>query len=96
MLTGKDAPGRSGTLTPYTVFTDPQVAGVGLSERQAKQAGKPYELATMPFGDIARAIETDQTAGLLKVLVDPSSERLIWGAHRRRRGGRADPRASWR
>jgi pyruvate/2-oxoglutarate dehydrogenase complex dihydrolipoamide dehydrogenase (E3) component len=77
VLTGKDVAGRSAALTPYTVFTDPQVAGVGLSERQAKQAGKPYQMATMPFGDISRAIETGQTAGLLKVLIDPTSERLL-------------------
>ena len=40
---------------PYTVFTDPQVAGVGLTEREAQSKGVPYELATMPFADIARA-----------------------------------------
>ncbi len=77
VLTGKDVPGRSAALTPYTVFTDPQVAGVGMSEREAKQSGKTYQMATMPFGDIARAIETGQTAGLLKVLIDPDSERLL-------------------
>jgi pyruvate/2-oxoglutarate dehydrogenase complex dihydrolipoamide dehydrogenase (E3) component len=77
VLTGKDVPGRSLALTPWTVFTDPQVAGVGISERQAKESGKPYQMATMPFGDVARAIESGQTAGLLKVLIDPDSERLL-------------------
>jgi pyruvate/2-oxoglutarate dehydrogenase complex dihydrolipoamide dehydrogenase (E3) component len=72
-----DAGGRAGMLTPFTVFTDPQVAGVGLSERQARQTGQRHESASMPFGDIARAIESGQTAGVLKVLVDPDSERLL-------------------
>jgi pyruvate/2-oxoglutarate dehydrogenase complex dihydrolipoamide dehydrogenase (E3) component len=72
-----EVPGRSHALTPWTVFTDPQVAGVGLSEREAKRSGKPYQMATMPFGDVARAIESAQTAGLLKVLIDPDSGRLL-------------------
>jgi pyruvate/2-oxoglutarate dehydrogenase complex dihydrolipoamide dehydrogenase (E3) component len=78
LLAGKPgARGRSGALVPFTVFTDPQIAGVGLSEEQAREQGLAYELAKMPFGDIARAIESDQTAGLLKVLVDPASERIL-------------------
>jgi pyruvate/2-oxoglutarate dehydrogenase complex dihydrolipoamide dehydrogenase (E3) component len=77
VLAGQARGGRSGAQTPYTVFTDPPVAGVGLSERQARQGGIDYEVATMPFGNIARAIETDQRAGLLKVLIDPLSERIL-------------------
>jgi pyruvate/2-oxoglutarate dehydrogenase complex dihydrolipoamide dehydrogenase (E3) component len=70
---------RSERIIPYTVFTDPQLASVGLNEHQARARGVPYEMATMPFGEIARAIEVDETAGTMKVLIDPSSER-IWGA----------------
>jgi pyruvate/2-oxoglutarate dehydrogenase complex dihydrolipoamide dehydrogenase (E3) component len=69
--------GRAGQLVPYAVFTDPQVAGVGLSQREAQAQGIAHEIATLPFGSVARAIETDQTAGLLQVLVDPGSERLL-------------------
>ena len=77
VLAGKQVPGRSQALVPWTVFTDPPLAGVGISEREAKQSGRPYQVATMPFGDVARAIESAQTAGLLKVLIDPDSERLL-------------------
>jgi pyruvate/2-oxoglutarate dehydrogenase complex dihydrolipoamide dehydrogenase (E3) component len=56
---------------------DPQVAGVGLTEREAREKGVRYEAATMPFGDIARAIETDEKAGVLKVLIDPKTERVL-------------------
>jgi pyruvate/2-oxoglutarate dehydrogenase complex dihydrolipoamide dehydrogenase (E3) component len=77
ILLGRSRRGRSSRTVPYTVFTDPQIAGVGLSEREARARGVEYELATMPFGDIARAIEVDETAGVLKLLLDPGRERIL-------------------
>jgi pyruvate/2-oxoglutarate dehydrogenase complex dihydrolipoamide dehydrogenase (E3) component len=68
---------RSERIIPYAVFTDPQVASVGLNERRARAQGVRFEMATMPFAELARAIEVDETAGTLKVLVDPSSERIL-------------------
>jgi pyruvate/2-oxoglutarate dehydrogenase complex dihydrolipoamide dehydrogenase (E3) component len=67
---------RSERIIPYTVFTDPQVARVGLSEKDARRRG-PVEVATMPFGEVARAIETDETAGVMKVILDPADERIL-------------------
>lgn len=77
VLDGKPTRGRAGRVVPYTAYTDPQVAGVGMTEREAKAAKVRYEVATMPFAWIARASETDETAGLLKVLVDPATEKLV-------------------
>jgi pyruvate/2-oxoglutarate dehydrogenase complex dihydrolipoamide dehydrogenase (E3) component len=74
---GSTRRGRKDRLVPYTVFTDPQLAAVGLNERAARSRGVHYEMATMPFGDIARAIEVDETAGTMKVLVDPASEQIL-------------------
>lgn len=71
---------RDDRLVPYAVFTDPSVGRVGLSEREAKERGTEVEVATLPFGDVARAIEVDETAGILKVLVDPHSERILGAA----------------
>jgi pyruvate/2-oxoglutarate dehydrogenase complex dihydrolipoamide dehydrogenase (E3) component len=71
---------RHDRLVPYSVFTDPQVARVGLSEVEARAKGIRYEVATMPFGDIARALELDETAGVLKVLIDPATERVLGAA----------------
>jgi pyruvate/2-oxoglutarate dehydrogenase complex dihydrolipoamide dehydrogenase (E3) component len=68
---------RSERIVPYTVFTDPQLASVGLKERDARTRSLPYEVAAMPFGDIARAIEVGETAGTMKVIVHPSSERIL-------------------
>ena len=80
ILLGKPARGRSGRIVPYTVFTDPQVARVGLSEVEAKERGIEYEVASIPYEDIARAIELDETAGLMKLLIDPRTERILGAA----------------
>ena len=71
---------RHDRRVPYSLFTDPQLARVGLSETEARAKGIAYEVATMPFGDIARATELDERAGILKVLVDPASERILGAA----------------
>ena len=77
ILLGRSQKGRRGRFVPYTVFTDPQVAGVGLSEHQARASGVAFEAASMPFGNVARAIELDETAGVMKVLIDPKTERVL-------------------
>ena len=66
-------------LTPYTVFTDPQLGRVGLSERAAEDEGVPYRVASMPMSSVARAIETDETRGMIKALVHEETD-LILGA----------------
>jgi len=77
ILAGRPARKRTARLVPYTVFTDPQVAGVGLSEREARARGLEVEVAEMPFGAIARAIETDETAGVVKIVLDARTERVL-------------------
>ena len=77
LLTGRPARRRTDRVVPYTVFTDPQVAGVGLTEAAARERGLEIEVATMPFGNIARAIETDETAGVVKIVLDAKTERLL-------------------
>lgn len=80
LLTGETSRRRSGRLVPHVTFTDPQVAGVGLIEREARDRGLRYELASFPFGHIARAIETDETAGIVRILIDPADERILGAA----------------
>lgn len=77
ILLGRATRGRADRLIPYTVFTDPQVARVGLNESEARARGVRVEVATMPFGQVARALETDETVGVMKVLIDPDSERIL-------------------
>lgn len=77
VLAGRTIEVRHPRLVPYAIFTDPQVAGVGLTEREARERGVAFELATMPFGNIARAAELDETAGVLRVLINPENEQLL-------------------
>lgn len=77
LLQGDDRRTRASRLIPYAVFTDPQLARVGLSEREAVRRGVPHESATMPFERVARARETGRTAGVLKVLIDPDNARIL-------------------
>jgi len=75
-LMGRPARKRSARFVPYTVFTDPQVAGVGPTEREARAHGD-VEVATRPFASVARATEVDEPRGLLKVMIDPKTERIV-------------------
>ncbi len=79
-LMGRAGRGRSDRLVPITAFTDPQVARVGLTEQEAKARGMAYEAASMPFGRIARAIEVDEAAGTMKLLIDPKTEAILGAA----------------
>ncbi len=80
LLLGRGTRGRAGRHIPSTAFTDPQVAAVGLTETEARKQGIAFETASMPFGYIARAIELDETAGMMKVLIDPATERILGAA----------------
>jgi len=77
LLQGHGSRTRDDRLIPITAFTDPQVARIGLTEREARARGHAPEVATMEFGEIARAVETDRTAGTLKILLDPKTERVL-------------------
>lgn len=67
----------AGRLVPQVVFTDPQLARVGLTEREAREQGRAYRLASMPMSSVARATESGQTRGLMKALVDPHNDRIL-------------------
>jgi pyruvate/2-oxoglutarate dehydrogenase complex dihydrolipoamide dehydrogenase (E3) component len=66
-----------GRVVPYCVFTDPQLGGVGMTEREARKAGKKLKIGRLPAASIARAIERDETAGLLKIVVDAADDRIL-------------------
>ncbi len=62
---------------PAVVFTDPEVATCGLSERDAKAQGIPYETAVYPWAASGRAQAVMRTDGLTKFLVDPKTRRVL-------------------
>ncbi|MBV9961005.1 MAG: mercuric reductase, partial [Parafilimonas sp.] len=53
-------------LVPYTMFTDPQLGRIGLSENEAKKKNLNYKVAKLPMTYVARAIETNETTGFMK------------------------------
>ncbi len=70
----------NGRMLPYTVFIDPQLGRIGLSEKEARAQGQKYKVAKMPMNYVARALEVDQSRGFMKVLVDPESGQLVGAA----------------
>jgi pyruvate/2-oxoglutarate dehydrogenase complex dihydrolipoamide dehydrogenase (E3) component len=64
-------------MLPYTVFMDPQLGRVGMTETEAKKSGRKIRVARMPMAGVARAIEVDETRGLMKVIVDAETEEIL-------------------
>lgn len=67
-------------FVPYVVFIDPQLGRIGLTEKQAVSQGRQFRVATLPFDRVARAIETNETRGMMKALVDSKTDRIIGAA----------------
>jgi len=67
-------------IVPYCIFTDPQLGGVGMTEKEARSAGRKLKIGTIPMSHVARAIERNETAGLMKVIVDASNDRILGAA----------------
>ncbi len=65
---------------PYTVFIDPQLGGIGLTEKQARRQGRSVKIAKMPMSHVARALEMDETRGLMKVIIDAETDQIIGAA----------------
>ena len=64
-------------IVPYCVFTDPQLGGVGLTEKEARAKGYKLKIGRVPMSVVARAYERDETAGLMKIIVDASNDRIL-------------------
>ena len=64
-------------IVPYCVFTDPQLGGVGLTEKEARAKGYKLKIGKVPMSVVARAYERDETAGLMKIIVDASNDRIL-------------------
>ncbi|MEP3144978.1 MAG: mercuric reductase [Afipia broomeae] len=64
---------------PWVVFTDPQVAGVGLSEAEARQAGFEVKTSIVPLDQVPRALAARDTRGLIKLVADRNTDKLLGG-----------------
>jgi pyruvate/2-oxoglutarate dehydrogenase complex dihydrolipoamide dehydrogenase (E3) component len=64
-------------LVPSCIFTDPQLGGVGMTEKEARAKGFKLKIGRCPMTYVARAIERGETAGLMKIVVDASNDRVL-------------------
>ncbi len=64
---------------PWVVFTDPQIAGVGLSEAQAKDMGYEVKTSVLPMDQVPRALAARNTNGLIKLIADKKNDKLLGG-----------------
>ncbi|MFP3552376.1 mercuric reductase [Paraburkholderia sp. SIMBA_049] len=67
----------SDRLVPYTLFTDPPLARVGLNESDALRHGIAVRVATLPMSHVLRTEATDETQGFMKVLVGANDDRIL-------------------
>ena len=65
---------------PYTLFIDPQLGRVGITEEQARAQNKKIRVAKMPMTYVARALEVDETRGFMKAIVDAESKQILGAA----------------
>jgi pyruvate/2-oxoglutarate dehydrogenase complex dihydrolipoamide dehydrogenase (E3) component len=86
LIEGKDL-STANRLVPYSVFTDPQLGRVGLTEKEARAAGRRLKIGKIPMTWVARAIERDETAGLMKLVVDAESDHILGAAILSSEGG---------
>ena len=73
-LTTKDRP------VPYCMFTDPQLGRIGISEDEAKKQKLNVKIAKLPMEHVARAIETGDTRGFMKAVVDADTKKILGAA----------------
>ncbi len=76
LIEGKNL-STDGRIVPYCIFTDPQLGGAGLTEKEARAQGYKLKIGKVPMSMVARAFERDETAGLMKLIVDASNDRIL-------------------
>lgn len=77
----------AGRVVPYALFTDPELGRVGMTEREARAAGRRVKVGSIPMRWVARAIERSETRGLMKIVVDADTEEILGAAILAQGGG---------
>jgi pyruvate/2-oxoglutarate dehydrogenase complex dihydrolipoamide dehydrogenase (E3) component len=67
-------------IVPYTLFIDPQLGRVGITETEARAQKRKYRVAKMGMNYVARALELDESRGFMKVIVDSESGQILGAA----------------
>ena len=76
-----------GRPVPYTMFIDPELGRIGMTEAQARKSGKKIKVAKMPMSRVARAFESAETRGFLKAIVDAETDQILGAACLGENGG---------
>jgi pyruvate/2-oxoglutarate dehydrogenase complex dihydrolipoamide dehydrogenase (E3) component len=66
-----------GRLVPFCLFTDPELARVGLSESEARKLAVPYRLAKIPMAAVLRARTLSETRGFMKALISAETDEIL-------------------
>jgi pyruvate/2-oxoglutarate dehydrogenase complex dihydrolipoamide dehydrogenase (E3) component len=64
-------------MVPYTVFIDPQLGRVGMTETEARASGRKIRVAKMAMTSVARALEIDESRGFMKAIVDAETNQIV-------------------
>ena len=72
---------------PYCMFTDPQLGRIGISEQEARKQGLDIKVACISMKHVARAIETGETRGMMKAVVDAKTKQILGAAIIGEQGG---------
>ncbi|GLQ53217.1 FAD-containing oxidoreductase [Devosia nitrariae] len=70
----------AGRIPAYALYTDPPLGRAGMNERQVRETGRPALVATLPMQKVARAREKSETQGMMKIIVDAESKRILGAA----------------
>jgi pyruvate/2-oxoglutarate dehydrogenase complex dihydrolipoamide dehydrogenase (E3) component len=76
-LIGHEKASTRDRVVPYTMFIDPQLGRAGLTEREARAQGRAIRVAKLPMSAVIRAIETGETRGFMKAVVDAGSGQIL-------------------
>jgi pyruvate/2-oxoglutarate dehydrogenase complex dihydrolipoamide dehydrogenase (E3) component len=79
-LIEKGSATTEGRFVPYTVYIDPQLGRVGLTEAEARAQNQKIRVAKMPMSYVARALEVDETRGFMKAIIDAGTNQILGAA----------------
>jgi pyruvate/2-oxoglutarate dehydrogenase complex dihydrolipoamide dehydrogenase (E3) component len=79
-LIEKGSATTDGRLVPYTVFIDPQLGRIGVTETEARAQKRNIRVAKLPMTSVARALEVDETRGFMKAIVDGETNQILGAA----------------
>ena len=79
LVEGKDL-STLNRYVPYSLFTDPQLGRVGMTEKEARASGRKLKIGVYPMAYVARAIERYETAGMMKLIADVGTDQILGAA----------------